>query len=57
MLPRFQAYCTSLEDFKRNHFSRPLAPELAAEVERRWGDSYAALGYQKGDGSNKKPIP
>ena len=46
LLPRFREYCRSLDDFKRNHFSRPLAPELVAEVERRWGASYREFGYK-----------
>ena len=57
LLPKFQDYCKSIANFKRNHFSLPLTPELTNEVERRWGPSYAAFGYRKvGEGDNKTPL-
>ncbi len=47
VLPPFTAYLNANTDYKTNRY-KPLAPELEAEIGRRWGKVIRQYGYQRG---------
>ena len=44
LVPRFERYCATLSDFKKNQLNR-LSPDLTQEVRRRWAPSFKQFGY------------
>jgi omega-hydroxy-beta-dihydromenaquinone-9 sulfotransferase len=47
VLPRLKAYLDANTDYKTNRY-KPLAPELEAEITRRWGKVIRQYGYERG---------
>jgi hypothetical protein len=47
VLPRLKEYLAANTDYKTNRY-KPLAPELEAEITRRWGKVIRRYGYERG---------